>query len=141
MRFPGIQITGAEPSKFRRLKPVEKEELIERIHSSGAAITLVGLGCPRQEAFAYEFREALSMPILAVGAAFPFIAGVLPQAPEWMQKRGLEWLFRLSEEPSRLWKRYLYLNPAYLFLVAMQSSRLIQFSTNGSAPIHEQLFG
>lgn len=140
-RFPGIQIAGAEPSKFRRLTPDEKNELSSRIKASGAAITLVGLGCPRQEAFAYEFRESLSMPILAVGAAFPFIAGMLPQAPPWMQSRGLEWLFRLMEEPGRLWKRYLYLNPAYVFLVAMQASRLGRFSTSGSVPVREQLYG
>jgi N-acetylglucosaminyldiphosphoundecaprenol N-acetyl-beta-D-mannosaminyltransferase len=140
-RFPRTKLAGSEPSKFRRLKPQEKLELAERIRSSGAAITLVGLGCPRQESFAYEFREALSMPILAVGAAFPFIAGLLPQAPSWMQRSGLEWLFRFCQEPSRLWKRYLYLNPAYLFLVAMQASRLLRFSTVGSLPAGEQLFG
>jgi N-acetylglucosaminyldiphosphoundecaprenol N-acetyl-beta-D-mannosaminyltransferase len=140
-RFPGIQIAGAEPSRFRRLRLEEKTELAERIRTSGAAITLVGLGCPRQEAFAYEFRDFLSMPILAVGAAFPFIAGLLPQAPPWMQRRGLEWLFRLAEEPRRLWKRYLYLNPAYLFLVAMQSARLMRFPTAGAVPTREQLFG
>lgn len=141
IRFPGIKIAGAEPSKFRRLTPEEKKELAARIRASGAAITLVGLGCPRQESFAFEFRESLSMPILAVGAAFPFIAGLLPQAPPWMQQRGLEWLFRLGQEPTRLWKRYLYLNPAYVFLVAMQASRLLRFQTDGSVPSSEQLFG
>jgi N-acetylglucosaminyldiphosphoundecaprenol N-acetyl-beta-D-mannosaminyltransferase len=140
-RFPGIKIAGSEPSKFRRLTPEEKSELAARIRASGASITLVGLGCPRQETFAYEFREALSMPILAVGAAFPFLAGLVPQAPSWMQDRGLEWLFRLTAEPRRLWRRYLYLNPAYLFLVAMQAFRLRQFTTDGVPPLHEQLFG
>jgi N-acetylglucosaminyldiphosphoundecaprenol N-acetyl-beta-D-mannosaminyltransferase len=140
-RFPGIRIAGAEPSKFRRLAPEEKTALAHRIVSSGASITLVGLGCPRQETFAYEFREALSMPILAVGAAFPFLAGLIPQAPVWMQNRGLEWLFRLASEPRRLWRRYLYLNPAYLFLVTMQASRLLRFRTDGVSPIGEQLFG
>jgi exopolysaccharide biosynthesis WecB/TagA/CpsF family protein len=140
-RFPRIQIAGAEPSKFRRLSIEEKVLLVERIRRSGAAITLVGLGCPRQESFAYELREVLSMPILAVGAAFPFIAGRLPQAPSWMQRRGLEWLFRFCSEPLRLWRRYLFLNPAYVFLVAMQASRLLQFSTSGSSPDQEQLFG
>jgi exopolysaccharide biosynthesis WecB/TagA/CpsF family protein len=140
-RFPGIRIAGAEPSKFRRLTPEEKTALADRIVSSGASITLVGLGCPRQETFAYEFREALSMPILAVGAAFPFLAGLVPQAPLWMQNRGLEWLFRLTSEPRRLWRRYLYLNPAYLFLVAMQACRLLRFPTDGVSPIGEQLFG
>jgi N-acetylglucosaminyldiphosphoundecaprenol N-acetyl-beta-D-mannosaminyltransferase len=140
-RFPGIRIAGAEPSKFRRLTQQEKNELASRIVSSGASITLVGLGCPRQETFAYEFRDALSMPVLAVGAAFPFLAGLIPQAPVWMQNRGLEWLFRLASEPRRLWRRYLYLNPAYLFLVAMQASRLFRYPTDGVLPAREQLFG
>ena len=140
-RFPGIRIAGSEPSKFRRLTAVEKMQVAARIVDSGASITLVGLGCPRQESFAYEFRDALSMPILAVGAAFPFIAGQVSQAPQWMQDRGLEWLFRLCTEPKRLWRRYLYLNPAYLFLVALQASGLSQFTTDGQQPIEEILAG
>jgi N-acetylglucosaminyldiphosphoundecaprenol N-acetyl-beta-D-mannosaminyltransferase len=140
-RFPEIRIAGSEPSKFRRLTGEEKAEIAERIVGSGAAITLVGLGCPRQETFAYEFRDALSMPVLAVGAAFPFIAGQLAQAPAWMQDRGLEWLFRLCAEPKRLWRRYLYLNPAYLFLVALQASRLSRFATEGTLPVEEVLAG
>jgi exopolysaccharide biosynthesis WecB/TagA/CpsF family protein len=140
-KFPGIKIAGSEPSKFRRLTPEEKQELAARIRASGASITLVGLGCPRQEVFAFEFREILSLPILAVGAAFPFLAGLIPQAPPWMQARGLEWLFRLTAEPRRLWRRYLYLNPAYLFLVAVQALGLRRFATDGAAPMQEQLFG
>lgn len=140
-RFPGLRIAGSEPSKFRRLTGEEKSGLAARIVASGASITLVGLGCPRQEAFAYEFRDVLSMPILAVGAAFPFLAGRIAQAPAWMQDRGLEWLFRLWAEPRRLWRRYVYLNPAYLFLVAMQASGLSQFPTDGRLPIEETLVG
>lgn len=119
-RFPKLIVAGAEPSKFRTLDHDERKDLAHRITSSGAAITMVGIGCPRQEVFAYEMRQLLSMPILAVGAAFGFIAGVLPQAPPMMQKRGLEWLFRLKEEPRRLWRRYLILNPYYLLLLARQ---------------------
>ncbi|MFZ0747575.1 MAG: WecB/TagA/CpsF family glycosyltransferase [Terracidiphilus sp.] len=140
-RFPGIRIAGSEPSKFRRLTRTEKLDLATRIVDSGASITFVGLGCPRQESFAYEFRDALSMPILAVGAAFPFIAGYIAQSPRWMQDAGLEWLFRLCTEPRRLWRRYLYLNPAYLFLVALQASGLSQFTTDGQLPIEEVLAG
>jgi N-acetylglucosaminyldiphosphoundecaprenol N-acetyl-beta-D-mannosaminyltransferase len=140
-RFPEIVIAGSEPSMFRRLSPEEKIAVAERIRRSGAKIMLVGLGCPRQEVFAYEFRDLLALPILAVGAAFPFIAGKVPQAPGWMQRRGLEWLFRLSSEPKRLWRRYLYLNPAYLFYAALQASGLRRFPTDGSAPTGEELFG
>jgi N-acetylglucosaminyldiphosphoundecaprenol N-acetyl-beta-D-mannosaminyltransferase len=119
-RFPGLIIAGAEPSKFRTLDRGERESLAQRIRNSGAAITLVGLGCPRQEIFAYEMRPLLPMPLLAVGAAFAFLAGTLPQAPEALQRRGLEWLFRLKEEPRRLWRRYLLLNPYYVFLLSKQ---------------------
>lgn len=140
-RFPGLIIAGMEPSKFRRLSQDEKVELAERVRASGAAITFVGLGCPRQETFAYEFRDVLPMPMLAVGAAFPFIAGIVPQAPSWMQNAGLEWLFRLAAEPSRLWRRYLFLNPAYIFLVALQALGISHFSTEGQSPTHELLFG
>lgn len=140
-KFPGIQIAGAEPSKFRRLTPDEKIELADRIVASGATITLVGLGCPRQESFVYEFREFLHMPLLAVGAAFPFIAGMIPQAPAWMQDRGLEWLFRLRLEPRRLWRRYLYLNPSYIFFVTLQACRILRFQTDGRLPMNETLFG
>ena len=130
-----------QPSKFRRLTPDEKIALVQQIRASRAAIAFVGLGCPRQEAFAYEFRAHLQMPILAVGAAFPFLAGITPQAPRWMQDAGLEWLFRLQSEPRRLWRRYLLLNPAYLFCVAMQALGVSRFSTNGQSPTNELLYG
>ena len=119
-RFPDLQIAGCEPSRFRPISKQERDEIALRIRASGARITFVGLGCPRQEVWAYEFRDPLSMPVLAVGAAFPFIAGSLPQAPGWMQSRGLEWLFRLATEPTRLWKRYILLNPLYLVMVGLQ---------------------
>ena len=140
-QFPALMIAGAEPSKFRQLSQLEKRDIVNRIVSSGAAMVFVGLGCPRQEVFVYEFRDLLGMPVLAVGAAFPFIAGRFPQAPHWMQDAGLEWLFRLCAEPKRLWRRYLFLNPSYLFLIALQRLRLSQFSTDGQPPRRELLFG
>ena len=140
-KFPGLIIAGMEPSRFRRLRQEEKVELAARIRASGAAIIFVGLGCPRQEAFAFEFRDHLQMPTLAVGAAFPFLAGIVPQAPGWMQDAGLEWLFRLAAEPRRLWRRYLFLNPAYLFLVALQAFGISRFSTEGRSPTRELLYG
>lgn len=120
LRFPTIQIAGSEPSKFRRLSEQEAAEVTDRIVTSGARITFVGLGCPRQEVWTYEYRESLSMPILAVGAAFDFHAGTVRQAPRWMQDRGLEWLFRLKTNPRRLWRRYLLLNPWYVGLIIVQ---------------------
>src|SRR5262249_42118522 len=119
-RFPGLKIAGAEPSKFRRLSPIEKQNLPQRIRSSGAAIAFIGLGCPRQEIFVYEFMEMLDMPVLAVGAAFPFIAGAIPQAPQWMQAGGLECLSRFFSEPARFWPRFFFLNPMFLTPLLLQ---------------------
>ena len=122
--FPALKIAGREPSGFRPVKPGEDGEIAERIKASGARIVLVGLGCPRQEVFTYAMRPLLPMPLLAVGAAFDYHAGQLRIPPPWMQRAGLEWLWRLGLEPGRLWKRYLLLNPAYLALLAAQKTHL-----------------
>lgn len=139
---PELAIAGQRASLFRRLKPSEKEEVSSEIRSSGARLVFVGLGCPRQEVWAYEFREELSMPLLAVGAAFNFHAGLLPQAPPWMQRCGLEWLFRLWQEPLRLWRRYMLLNPLFLMLIFCQKCGLRRFSPADTIePSHELLYG
>ncbi|MCC6617011.1 MAG: WecB/TagA/CpsF family glycosyltransferase [Anaerolineae bacterium] len=140
-RFPQLKIVGTEPSRFRRLTPDERDEVIERIQASGAQIVFVGLGCPRQETWAYEYRDRLSMPVIAVGAAFDFLAGTKAQAPVWVQNAGLEWLFRLLREPGRLWRRYVLLNPTYLFLIALQKLRLRQFDVQGAQVNSELLYG
>jgi exopolysaccharide biosynthesis WecB/TagA/CpsF family protein len=140
-QFPGLIVAGMEPSKFRQLARDEKDDLAKRIQHSGARLVFVGIGCPRQEIWAYEFRGLLSLPVLGVGAAFPILAGAVPQAPLWMQDRGLEWLFRLWAEPRRLWRRYMLLNPAYVFLVALQALHLSRFVPGGSPPSSELLYG
>lgn len=119
---PELIVAGAEPSKFRKLSHQEKLEVVDRIRSSGARLVFVGLGCPRQEVWAYEYRNHLQMPVLAVGAAFSVHAGILGEAPIWVQRSGLEWLFRLAEEPKRLWRRYLLLNPIYMILLLLEVS-------------------
>ena len=123
-KFPGLKIAGAQPSLFRQVTADEQIEIAETIRGSGASIVLVGLGCPRQETWVFENRELLPMPLLAVGAAFDFHAGTVSQAPEWLQNRGFEWLFRFVQEPKRLWKRYMYLNPLYLLFVVLQLLKL-----------------
>jgi exopolysaccharide biosynthesis WecB/TagA/CpsF family protein len=141
-KFPAILIAGSEPSQFRRLSETESQALVQRIRSSGAKMVFVGLGCPRQEIWAYEMGDLLRMPIFAVGAAFAFHAGTLPQAPSWMQRSGLEWLFRLWSEPKRLWKRYVYLNPAFVFLLAMQWFRIRSFDPKDDPkPPKRMLYG
>lgn len=141
-RFAGLQIVGKRASVFRQLSLQERDQLAAEIVASGARMCFVGLGCPRQEIFAYEMRSFLPMPLIAVGAAFAFHAGMLQQAPAWMQRSGLEWLFRLTREPGRLWRRYLYLNPAYLALLTLQKIGLVRKQTGGGKPPQEErLFG
>jgi len=125
-QFPNLDIARSRPSRFRTLSEDEKHELIDDIVDSGASIVCVGLGCPRQEVWAFEFKDHLRMPVLAVGAAFNFHAGDLPQAPAGLQRLGLEWVYRLAREPSRLWRRYLILNPYYLGLLAVQRLGLMK---------------
>lgn len=122
--YPGLTIAGAEPSKFRAAHPGEAAEIAERITASGARLVLVGLGCPRQEIFTHALRPHLDIPLMAVGAAFDYHAGGLRKPPPWMQRNGLEWLWRLGLEPRRLWRRYLILNPAYLARLTAQATRL-----------------
>jgi exopolysaccharide biosynthesis WecB/TagA/CpsF family protein len=123
-RFPDLKLAGVEASKFRSVEPGEVAQIAGRISASGARIVLVGLGCPRQEIFTHALRPHLSMPLLAVGAAFDYHAGGLRKPPPWMQRYGLEWLWRLGLEPKRLWRRYLLLNPEYLGRLAAQKARL-----------------
>jgi len=133
-QFPDIQIAGTRASRFRTLSDAERLELVDEIKSSGAKIAFIGLGCPRQEVFAYEMKEQLSMPLLAVGAAFNFHAGQLSQAPSWMQDRGLEWLYRLMKEPKRLWRRYLLLNPLYVSLLTLQLLKIYSLNPDSASP-------
>ncbi len=141
-QFPELRIAGSHPSKFRRTTEEEQLAIAEDIRKSGASIVLVGLGCPRQETWIFEYRDLLPMPLLAVGAAFDFHAGLLRQAPDWMQSRGLEWLFRLVQEPSRLWKRYAVTNSLYILLLLAQWARLRSFDLEDTViPSAQMRFG
>lgn len=141
-RFPRLVVAGAEPSKFRTTTDTEKQDLVDRIRASGARISFVGMGCPRQEIFTYEYADALSMPVLAVGAAFDYHAGTITAPPEFLQRLGLQWAFRLAQDPRRLWRRYLVLNPLYLALLAAQATGLWRPRPNsGRAPATEVRYG
>ncbi len=132
---PGLRIVGTSPSTFATSTPAELDELAAAIRSTGAAICFVGLGCPRQEVFVYENAVRLSMPCLAVGAAFDFHAGLQSEPPEWVQRAGLQWLQRLIRHPRRLWRRYLILNPRYSVRVLGQRLGRYQ-ATNPLPPSH-----
>ncbi len=141
-KFPKLKIAGLQASRFRQTSVEEKQEIVQQIRNSGAAITFVGLGCPRQEVWAYEYRDELSMPLLAVGAAYDFHAGNLAKSPEFLSKFGLEWLFRLAMEPKRLWKRYVLLNPLYLWLLTLQALKLKNFDPeDADQPLEEMRYG
>jgi exopolysaccharide biosynthesis WecB/TagA/CpsF family protein len=117
-RFAGLRIAGREAPPFRPLTPEEDAAAVARVNGSGAAVVFVGLGCPKQEAFAYEHRGRIRAVQVCVGAAFDFHAGHKRMAPSWMQGCGLEWLHRLLQEPGRLGWRYLWTNTVFLFLAA-----------------------
>jgi N-acetylglucosaminyldiphosphoundecaprenol N-acetyl-beta-D-mannosaminyltransferase len=120
-RFAGLQIVGASSPPFRPLSAAEDEHELELINSSGAAVVWVGTGQPRQEQWMHTMRARLRPPLLVgVGAAFDFHAGLIRQAPPWMQRNGLEWSFRLSREPRRLWRRYARYNPRFVAGFARQ---------------------
>lgn len=119
-RFPVLPIAFYESPPFRPLSADEDRELVKRIHNSGTKILFVGLGCPKQERWMAAHANGTEHPVqavmLGVGAAFDFHAGTLRQAPPWMQRIGMEWLFRLMMEPRRLWKRYFKHNPRFAWL-------------------------
>jgi N-acetylglucosaminyldiphosphoundecaprenol N-acetyl-beta-D-mannosaminyltransferase len=114
-RFAGLEIVGGFSPPFRDLTAEEEERVIEKIDSSGAEVVWVGTGQPKQEKWMAHMRGRLSAPLLVgVGAAFDFHAGLISQAPRWMQRNGLEWTYRLSREPRRLWRRYAQRNPRFM---------------------------
>lgn len=115
-QFRNLEIAGTYSPPFRELTPEEDAAAVDMINRANADVLWVGLGCPKQEIWMHEHRERLRVPVLVgVGQAFDIHAGRLRQAPRWMREHGLEWLFRLAAEPSRLWRRYLVYNSEFVF--------------------------
>src|SRR5262245_31127470 len=112
-KFPRLQIAGTESPPFRPLRPDEDAAMVDRVNQSGARFLFIGLGCPKQDHFAADHVDRIQAVQLCVGAAFDFHAGRTKMAPRWMQRHGLEWLYRLWREPRRLWKRYLVTNSIF----------------------------
>ncbi len=113
-KFPKLQIAGSESPPFRALTPEEDDAVVRRINESGAGILFIGLGCPKQDHFAADHADRIIAVQVCVGAAFDFHAGTKPMAPAWMQRYGLEWIYRLSREPRRLWRRYVQTNSIFV---------------------------
>jgi N-acetylglucosaminyldiphosphoundecaprenol N-acetyl-beta-D-mannosaminyltransferase len=136
-RFGGLRIAGGSSPPFRTLTAAENDREIELINSSGAAVVWVGTGQPRQEQWMHEMRSRLAPPLLVgVGAAFDFHAGLVSQAPPWMQRNGLEWVYRLSHEPRRLWRRYARYNPLFVAGFARQYARHLRTQRSETAKRH-----
>lgn len=128
-RFPGLQVVGIYSPPFRPLTPEEDEQVVQMINQAAPDIVWVGLSTPKQERWMATHIGRVKAPVLiGVGAAFDFLAGRKRQAPRWMQRSGLEWLFRLLTEPRRLWRRYLINNPLFVLLVLAQALGLRRYS-------------
>lgn len=121
--FPGLEVATVISPPYRQLSEAEEQAFASEIRDSGARIVLVGLGCPKQEKWMSRNVEATGSVLIGVGAAFDFHAGSVKEAPKWIQAGGFEWLFRLSQEPRRLWKRYAKHNPRFIGLLFQQLLR------------------
>ncbi|MGI9584223.1 MAG: WecB/TagA/CpsF family glycosyltransferase [Acidimicrobiia bacterium] len=118
---PEAAVVGSYSPPFRAMTDDEHSEVMQTIRDSGADVVWVGLGMPKQELWMHSVRSELpGVALVGVGAAFDFIAGTKKEAPAWIQRAGLEWLFRLGQEPRRLWRRYLFNNPLFVLLLARQ---------------------
>lgn len=123
-RYPGVRIVGGYSPPHRPLTDEEETAVVAEINRSRADIVWVGIGVPKQEKWMARMRDRLDAPVLiGVGAAFDFHAGLVPQAPSWLQQAGLEWAYRLAHEPRRLWRRYLRYNPRFVGALATQLAR------------------
>jgi N-acetylglucosaminyldiphosphoundecaprenol N-acetyl-beta-D-mannosaminyltransferase len=121
-RYPGVKIVGGYSPPHRPLTPEEEDAVAEEINHSRADVVWVGIGVPKQEKWMARMRPRLEAPLLiGVGAAFDFHAGLVPQAPNWLQEAGLEWAYRLAHEPRRLWRRYVRYNPRFLAAFTRQA--------------------
>jgi N-acetylglucosaminyldiphosphoundecaprenol N-acetyl-beta-D-mannosaminyltransferase len=121
---PGIRVVGGYSPPFRPLTTAEEDEIARQIDAARPDVLWVGIGVPKQEKWMARMRERLDVPVMcAVGAAFDFHAGRISQAPAWMQRRGLEWTYRIAQEPRRLLPRYLYYNPRFMMAFSRQLAR------------------
>lgn len=121
--YPWINIAGSEPSVFRDMSKEEEEQLAYRINNTGADFVWVALGAPRQELFCHRNEGEIKGIMVGVGGAFSVLAGTIPEAPQWMQNMSLEWLYRLMQEPKRLFKRYAVTNTKFIFYLIRERKK------------------
>lgn len=127
-KYPGLQIVGTYTPPFRPLTPEEETDLISQVQASGANVLWCGLGTPKQERFMVSHLDRLPVQLMiGVGAAFDILSGTTREAPEWVLRTGLTSIFRVCQEPRRLWKRYLLNNPRFMWLTFLQLSGIRRF--------------
>jgi N-acetylglucosaminyldiphosphoundecaprenol N-acetyl-beta-D-mannosaminyltransferase len=140
-RFPGLQVVGADSPPFRPLSAAEQTAEVERIRAASPDVVWVAVGSPRQERWMADNLDRVGAPVMiGVGAAFDFVSGRKPWAPRWIQRSGLEWLFRLATEPRRLWRRYLRY-PLFVVLYAAQGLGVKRFPMEGDPAAMHDLTG
>ena len=132
-RFPGLYVVGTYSPPFRPLTAAEDEEIVALIGRAAPDVLWVGLGTPKQERWMHSNKDKLDVPVMVgVGAAFDMLSGRRIQAPPWMREHGLEWFFRLIQEPRRLWRRYLLYGAQFIAYLVLESLRLKNFDASGS---------
>lgn len=124
--YPNLSLAGVYSPPFRVLTDDETKEDIKRINESGANIVFVALGCPKQERWMASMKGKINAVMIGVGGAFPMLVGEEKRAPLWMQQNGLEWFYRLIQDPQRLFKRYLVTNTAFLYLIFKEKLKSIR---------------
>lgn len=122
-QYPSVNVVGAFSPPFRQLTDDEQQEHIDDINSSGAHLVMVSLGCPKQEKWMADHSHKINATLLGLGGAFAVTAGIQKRSARWMQKSGLEWLHRLSQEPARLFKRYFITNTLFIWLLGREMSK------------------
>ncbi|NET32007.1 MAG: WecB/TagA/CpsF family glycosyltransferase [Cyanothece sp. SIO1E1] len=135
--FPDVPIAGMEALPFRPLTPGEDKALVKQLNESGAGLVLISLGCPKQEQWMHTHKGKIKAVMIGLGGVFPIYAGEKKWAPAWVRKGGLEWLYRLIQEPRRLWRRYASTIPLFLWLAFKQVIK-VQVGMNPDAPFREQ---
>lgn len=121
--YPWVQIVGSEPSVFRDMTDEEEQQLADRINETHADFVWVALGAPRQELFCNRNEGKIKGIMVGVGGAFSVLAGTIPEAPQWLQNMSLEWLYRLIQEPKRLFKRYAVTNTKFLWYLLVTKKK------------------
>ena len=137
--FPEVKIAGMEALPFRPLTSCEDEELTERLNNSGANIIFVSLGCPKQEWWMHHHYGKVDAVMIGLGGVFPIFSGIQKWAPEWVRRHGLEWAYRLMQEPKRLWSRYAKTIPPFVWLVCVQLVK-VKLGLNPDKAVRETIF-